>query len=236
MVSVYEEARERWTWKNQVTEEGPYGFKILSQIRRQDHDCCTFSAMASTLEANVRVQHGRNDQFSIPHLQFIDAQSKISAPNTNETKVLRLLKSLKERDGGVYLDEDYDSEGNLRALDAKVCRVWKFNLYHVKDIIHLRSALHRLRRQGPLLAVIRISRNYDECRKSGHVYKYDPARICTYDDGKPKTHALCVVSFVTEKGTPCLECQDSHGTAWGIGGYLTVEIRSLKELYSVRVT
>lgn len=66
--------------------------------------------MASTLEANVRVQHGRNDQFSIPHLQFIDAQSKISAPNTNETKVLRLLKSLKERDGGVYLDEDYDSE------------------------------------------------------------------------------------------------------------------------------
>jgi hypothetical protein len=37
MVSVYEEARERWTWKNQVTEEGPYGFKILSQIRRQDH-------------------------------------------------------------------------------------------------------------------------------------------------------------------------------------------------------
>lgn len=53
--------------------------------------------------------------------------------------------------------------------------------------------------------------------------------------GNPR-RTRCVVSFVTEKGTPCLECQDSHGTAWGIGGYLTVEIRSLKELYSVRVT
>jgi hypothetical protein len=38
----------------------------------------------------------------------------------------------------------------------------------------MKHALHKLRNGGPLLGVIRISKNYDNCYKLGHVYKYDP--------------------------------------------------------------
>lgn len=98
----------------------------------------------------------------------------------------------------------------------------------------IRKALYQLRRGGALLAVLRISRNYHDCYRSGLVYRFDPRRIVV-KDGKPETHAVSVVSFGVEAKVPIFECQDSRGQKFGRHGFLAVDITSVKELYSIRV-
>lgn len=95
--------------------------------------------------------------------------------------------------------------------------------------------MYQLRNRGPLLAVINISRNYNDCKNSGVIYRFDPDRALKEDSGVVKTHAVSVVSFAIEANVPCLECQDSRGLQFGRYGFLVVDITSVIELYSIKI-
>lgn len=101
--------------------------------------------------------------------------------------------------------------------------------------LEIREALHELRKGGSLIAVIQISENYHDCYDSGLLYRYDSSRVVK-EFGVPMTHAVSVVSFGFEAKTPFLECQDSRGKKFGRRGFLCVDITSVIELYSIRVS
>lgn len=108
-------------------------------------------------------------------------------------------------------------------------KVYAYKLDNLNDIRH---ALLMLRECGPLLAVIYISRNYNKCFETGEVYKYDP-ELPIGNEKKP-THAITVISFALENG-PFLHCQDSQGLTHGEGGFLKVDVTSIKELYAFTI-
>lgn len=125
-------------------------------------------------------------------------------------------------------------QGILQKGDARKYKVIKFRGYSMSKRRDIREALRELRRGGSLLAVIRISNNYHDCRNSGLVYRYDPSRV-VIDFGVPATHAVSVVSFGLEANIPFFKCQDSRGKQFGRRGFLYVDVASVKELYSISV-
>ncbi|KAL6888625.1 hypothetical protein ACP4OV_009651 [Aristida adscensionis] len=112
----------------------------------------------------------------------------------------------------------------LRASDARLYKISRFSQYQVDDSEDIKRALYQLRRGGPLLAVIKISKKYDKFYNTGRIYKFDPNTAVMNNNGTLMTHALSVVSFVLEAKVPCLECQDSHGQHFGKSGFLMVDV------------
>uniref|UniRef100_A0A0A9BLL2 Peptidase C1A papain C-terminal domain-containing protein n=1 Tax=Arundo donax TaxID=35708 RepID=A0A0A9BLL2_ARUDO len=232
--SEYPEAYERWTLKKQVMDDGET--KILSPMREQDERGCCYFALAATLEPNLKVQCKRAVELPIPHLRSLDVESRIRH-STVRGKVVRL--ALMIQDEGVFEKDQYEAIQNhtLAQMDARRYKITHFRAYHVDKPLDIRRALYKLRSGGPLLAVIRISDNYDECYESGMIYRFDPSRVVwRITNDVAETHAVAVVSFVVEAKVPCLECQDSHGKGFGRDGFLLVDITSVKELYSFRIS
>lgn len=217
----YARARERFTWRRHVTDDG---LTALSPVEDQFHDWCLYFSTAVTMESIFRLLEGKDILFSVHHLKELSDEAKKQFPNV--TAARRLLKKLLY--AGV-LSTDYQG----RPQYGFRYRVSDYRSYDLDNINDIRAALYELRRVGPLLAVIRISKNYDDCRYSGEVYKYDPNNVCGDSDRAP-THAICVVSFALENG-PFFECQDSHGINFGSDGFLKVDVTSFKELYSFKV-
>ncbi|KAL6888627.1 hypothetical protein ACP4OV_009653 [Aristida adscensionis] len=112
----------------------------------------------------------------------------------------------------------------LRASDARLYKISRFSQYQVDDSEDIKRALYQLRRGGPLLAVIKISKKYDKFYNTGRIYKFDPNTAVMNNNGTLMTHALSMVSFVLEAKVPCLECQDSHGQHFGKSGFLMVDV------------
>ncbi|CAN6230245.1 unnamed protein product [Urochloa humidicola] len=207
--------------------------KILSTPMVQSHEGCCYFAMNATLEPNVRVQWKKNVTLSTAHLEKLNEDSRRVLPN-ERGKIMRLISMVK--DNGVYEEQQYKEivKGELRESDARKYKIFRFTTYNVKNHEEIRTALHQLRRGGPLLAVLRISRNYHDCYNSGMIYRYDHSQRVERN-GRPETHAVVVVSFVVEARVPYLECQDSRGEGFGRQGFLAVDLSSVKELYSFRV-
>ncbi|CAO2044479.1 unnamed protein product [Urochloa humidicola] len=208
--------------------------KILSDLRVQDEDSCAYFALVTTLEPNLKVQCRRSVSLSIPHLIRLDQTSRTTQP-TQVGKIWRLL--LLMQDIGILEVGQYTEvlEGALEETEARRYKITKFYHYEMDRLEHIKHALYRLRDGGPLLAVIKISENYDECFYSGVIYRFDPNRIVDDGNGVAKTHAVSVVSFAVEAKVPCLECQDSHGSRFGRDGFLMVDITSVIELYSIKI-
>uniref|UniRef100_A0A0D9WJA8 Peptidase C1A papain C-terminal domain-containing protein n=1 Tax=Leersia perrieri TaxID=77586 RepID=A0A0D9WJA8_9ORYZ len=128
--------------------------------------------------------------------------------------VRRLLNVLRTE--GVLMEEDFTNihAGRLQMKDCYRCCLESIREYSPYDIFDMREALRQMRATGPLLAVIDISENYDNCRDSGHIYSFEPENVVVDESDEPVTHAICVVAFVIEKGTACFDCQDSQGPNW----------------------
>lgn len=218
----YERVRERFTWRRHITDDG---LTALSPVENQFHEWCLYFSMAITMESIFRLLEGRDIFFSVHHLKELSDEAKQQFPNVTAAK--RLLKKLVY--AGVLSVTDYQGRPQY---GFRYC-VSDLRSYDLDNIHHIRAALYELRRVGPLLAVIRISKNYDKCWNSGEVYKYDPNNVCG-DSARPPAHAISVISFALENG-PFFECQDSHGITFGAQGFLKVDVTSFKELYSFKV-
>ncbi|VAI94363.1 uncharacterized protein LOC119341506 [Triticum dicoccoides] len=218
----YERVRERFTWRRHVTDNG---LTALSPVENQFHEWCMYFSTAVTMESIFRLLEGRDIFFSVQHLKELSDEAKQQYPNMTAAK--RLLKKLAY--AGVLSETDYQGRPQY---GLRYC-VSGLRSYDLDNIHHIRAALYELRRVGPLLAVIRISKNYDKCWNTGEVYKYDPKNVCG-DSARAPTHAISVISFALENG-PFFDCQDSHGVTFGSGGFLKVDVTSFKELYSFRV-
>ncbi|CAN6237069.1 unnamed protein product [Urochloa humidicola] len=207
--------------------------KILSGLRVQDRDACAYFAVVTTLEPNLKVQWQRSVSLSIRHLKSLDQIS--TRPATQGGKIWRLLLLIK--DMGILEEGQYTDvlQGTLEETEATRYKITKIYHYEMNRVDHIKHALYQLRDGGPLLAVINISANYDECKDSGMIYRFDPNRIVKDENGVPETHALCVVSFAVEAKVPCFECQDSQGWRFGRNGFLMVDITSVIQLYSVKI-
>ncbi|CAL5060418.1 unnamed protein product [Urochloa decumbens] len=226
----YPEALEKWTWRRQVMDDGMT--KILSKLRVQGHADCAYFGTVTTLEPNLKVQCQRSVSLSIRHLKRLD---QISRTRPSAGKIWRLLSLIQ--DIGILEEGQYTDilGGTLEETQATRYKITKIYHYEMHKLDHIEHALYRLRDGGPLLAVINISANYNECKDSGMIYRFDPARIVKDENGVPETHAVCVVSFAVEAKVPCFECQDSQGQHFGRNGFLMVDITSVIELYSIKI-
>lgn len=222
MEEEFEEVRERFTWRKQTTNEG---MLILSPIEFQYKDWCLYFALKVTLESNFRVQMSRDIKFSVHQLCEISKMAKQQF--LKQTSAHRLLIKLK--DTGLLSEDDYKAK-QMFGASYYLKKVYAYKLDNLNDIRH---ALLMLRECGPLLAVIYISRNYNKCIETGEVYKYDP-ELPIGNEKKPITHAITVISFALENG-PFLHCQDSQGLTHGEGGFLKVDVTSIKELYAFTI-
>ncbi|CAM0953159.1 unnamed protein product [Alopecurus aequalis] len=227
-------SRERWTWMHQRTEDGPNGFKVLSLIKKQPtKDSCTPTALGAVMESNLRVQMDIDILLSLDHLMHLSQLGKIKYRDTPAMK--RMFIIVKEE--GVLSEQDYDNPQATSAIDVRRYHIKEFCHYDVDHPSSMKRALYELRNGGPLMGVIRISKNYDACAKSGDIYKYDPnlARKDKEGNEDPETHAVCVISFAIEDEVPFLECQDSHGDRFGNKGFLKIDVMSLSHLWSIVV-
>ncbi|CAL5024140.1 unnamed protein product [Urochloa decumbens] len=211
---------------------GMVSIKYSGDIFALSHSngCCYF-ALSVTLESNLRVQWAKHVTLSTRHLIKLDADSRRKLPDVRG-KPKRLV--LMVQNEGVYEEEQYEKIMRGELSEAPKCKIIEYTAYKMNDQGQMRAALHQLRRGGPY-AVLRISSNYDDCKRSGVIYRYDPNLIVHREDGLRQTHAVSVVSFAVEAKAPILECQDSHGRRFGREGFLAVDPCSVKELYSFRV-
>lgn len=227
-------ARERFTWKYQTTEDGPNGLIVLSHVKRQPlKDSCTPTSTASVMESNLRVQLNKDVLLSMDHMIHLFMAGHAKFPNEKGVKRLFLML----QDEGVMSEEDYRNQETATSRDVVRYRIIKDCNYLLDNPDHMKHALHKLRNGGPLLGVIRISKNYDNCYKLGHVYKYDPDLVDRDEKDNPisVTHAVCVISFAIEDNVPFLECQDSHGDTSRNKGFLKIDVTSLSQLWSIIV-
>lgn len=113
---------------------------------------------------------------------------------------------------GVLSEDDFSFLQTATARAALRYYITEYKYYNVADSDNMKHALYKLRSKGPLMGVIKISPNYDDCYASGHIYKYDPNLVEKDEGGKLKsiTHAICIISFAIEE-SPFLECQNTHG-------------------------
>lgn len=185
------------------------------------------------MESNVRVQLNKDVLLSVDHLVDLSKAGRTKFPNEKGVKRLFLMA----KDEGVLSDEDYGNPQAATSRDVVRYHIIKDISYDVDNPEHMKHALHRLRNGGPLMGVIRISKNYRECYNSNHVYKYDPDLLEEDENGNPMsiTHAVCIISFAIEEKVPFLECQDSHGDRIGDEGFLKIDVTSLSNLWSIIV-
>lgn len=174
----------------------------------------------------MRLQRGFVDNLSIKYLK--QKRKKVLSADVEMTKfgkVEQLLKILKEI--GVPSEHIYNL---ILQRQCPVCPMHKISGYKKYDVskpMHIRAALERHLKHGPMVAVFWISANYDECMKNGAVYRFIHIR------GKVRiSHEVCVVNFGIEEDVPFLLFRlDIAG--WPEFG--RVEMQSVIELYGINM-
>lgn len=106
-----------------------------------------------------------------------------------------------------------------------------YKKYDVSQYNHIRAALERHLKHGPMVAVFWISANYDDCMRFGSVYRFTGQHVASKTDEKV-SHSVCVMGFGIEEGVPFLLFRiDVVG--WPEFG--RVEIQSIIELYGINM-
>nr|TKW22834.1 hypothetical protein SEVIR_4G253900v2 [Setaria viridis]TKW22835.1 hypothetical protein SEVIR_4G253900v2 [Setaria viridis] len=159
------------------------------------------------MNAAFILQRGFVDNLSIKYLK--QKHKKVLCADVEMTKfakVEQLLKMLKEI--GVPSEHIYNL---ILQRQCPVCPMHKISGYKKYDVskpMHIRAALERHLKHGPMVAVFWISANYDDCMKNGVVYRFihiRPLRDKEISDAKVRiSHAVCVVNFGIEEDVPFL--------------------------------
>ncbi|CAD6338441.1 unnamed protein product [Miscanthus lutarioriparius] len=94
-------------------------------------------------------------------------------------------------------------------LSCPMHKISGYKRYDVSQYMHIRFALEKHLRHGPMLAVFWISANYVNCMENGSVYRFSGVHELedekeAEDERSRISHAVCVVSFGIEEMVPFL--------------------------------
>ncbi|CAN6162822.1 unnamed protein product [Urochloa humidicola] len=166
-VKKYKRNYRRFTWNNRIAKGTP----VLTRRQNTEDDECGYYSTIATLESNMRLQRGFVDNLSIKYLK--QKHKKVmcaDAELVKLSKVEQLLKILK--DIGVPSESIYNL---ILQKQRPVCPMYKisgYKKYDVSQCNHIRAALERHLKYGPMVAVFWISDNYNDCMKHGSVYRF----------------------------------------------------------------
>jgi hypothetical protein len=114
----------------------------------------------------------------------------------------------------------------------------RYKITSVETLSWFRSttpgAIHKLREKGPLLAVIKISENFQSDFLSGGVYRFDKTKPKIHN-GQTRTHAVISTGYAIDNLLPVWEMQNSHGKIGEERGFGYFDFDSLVGLYSINM-
>ncbi|KAF8656691.1 hypothetical protein HU200_060558 [Digitaria exilis] len=231
-VQKYKRNYWRFTWTNRTTNGAP----VLTRNRNTPKDECSYYSVIGALESNMRLQRGFVGNLSIKYLK--QKHAKVVHANVEMMKFGRIEQLLKiSKEIGVPSEHIYNL---ILQRQRPVCPMHKISGYKKYDVsvpMHIRAALERHLKRGPMIAVFWISVNYDDCMKNGVVYRFldlHPKRDKKNDISNEDriSHAVCVVNFGMEEDVPFLLFRlDIAG--WPEFG--RVEMQTVTELYGINM-
>lgn len=202
---------------------------ILPPVRDQGQTgTCLYNAICSIMEAKLRMK-GISVRLSVDYLKKI-AENRLSSFSgpleraffTDVMTILHLLTLV-----GIETHEDYQKG---------CCTGIKYKIKSFQSLTWFKSttpaAIAKLKSKGPLLAVIKISKNYSSDFYSGDVYRFNSGNP-SKDGNQTKTHAVMSTGYGIDHSLPLWEMLNSHGEIGKEKGFGYFDFDSLAGLFSI---